>query len=244
MITKVTGFIVSTTDYGETSLVIQLFTKEYGLIGVMGKAVKSFKSKLRALTMRFTYGYFYIYYKEGKLSILKEVDVINPFRRIHQDIALISYMNYISDLSSQVYKESENEIVFDLMISTLIKMDQGFDPAVLSSILEVKYLPLLGVGLNLDGCVRCGSKVNIVTIDGDLGGLVCKNCYQKEKIVKPKTIQLLRMFYYVDIKNIAKLNIKKENEEEIDHFLMTYYSRYTGLYLNSKDFLKKLNSLS
>lgn len=243
MITKVTGFIVNTFEHGETSLVIHLLTKEYGLISVMGKGVKSLKSKLRALTMRFTYGYFYLYYKEGKLSTLKEVDLIDGFSNIHKDITLISYLNYLSDLSTQVYKESESNIIFDLMITAITKINEGLDPAVISNILEIKYLPFLGVGINLDECVSCGKKTEIVTIDGDKGGYICKSCYRNERIVSKKTIQLLRMYYYVDLKSINKLDIKKEISLEIDQFLMTYYSRYTGMYLQSKEFIKKLNQL-
>ncbi len=244
MLEKVTGLIVHTTNYGETSLVIQLFTKEHGLIGVMGKGVKSLKSRLRSFVMPFTYGYFYIYYKEGKLSILKDVDIINPFSLIHQDITFIAYLNYISELSVQVYKESESEAIFSMMITAILKINEGLDPAVITNILEIKYLPFLGVGINLDECVSCGSKTGIVTIDGDKGGLLCKNCYRNEKLVKPKTIKLLRMYYYVDLKSISQLDIKKEFTDEINQFLMSYYNRYTGMYLQSKDFLKKMNQLN
>ena len=91
MIEKVTGFIIYTSPFRETSLVLQLFTKEHGMISVMAKGVKSLKSPLRALTLPFTYGNFYLYYKEEKMSILKDVDVINPFFHIHENILLMSY---------------------------------------------------------------------------------------------------------------------------------------------------------
>lgn len=241
MIEKLEGVIVRTTSYGETSLVLEIFTKEKGLIGVMAKGVKSLKSKLRASTMKFTYGFFYVYYKEGKLSILKDVDVINPLQVIHQDITLIGYLNYIVELSVQVFKESENSDIFPLMMATILKMNEGYDSLILVNILETKCLPYLGVGLNLNGCMRCGSTHNIVTIDGDVGGLICKNCYQNEKLVKTKSIQLLRIYEKISISSISKLDIKEENTKEINEFLNTYYNRYTGMYLQSKDFLKKLS---
>ena len=241
MIEKLEGVIVRTTSYGETSLVLEIFTKEKGLIGVMAKGVKSLKSKLRASTMKFTYGFFYVYYKEGKLSILKDVDVINPLQVIHQDITLIGYFNYIVELSVQVFKESENSDIFPLMMATILKMNEGYDSLILVNILETKCLPYLGVGLNLNGCMRCGSTHNIVTIDGDVGGLICKNCYQNEKLVKTKSIQLLRIYEKISISSISKLDIKEENTKEINEFLNTYYNRYTGMYLQSKDFLKKLS---
>ena len=82
VITKVEGFILNTTNYGESSLVINILTKEYGIIGLMAKGAKSIKNKLHALTMKFTYGFFYIYYKENKLSILSDVDIIESFKNI------------------------------------------------------------------------------------------------------------------------------------------------------------------
>ena len=52
------------------------------------------------------------------------------------------------------------------------------------------------------------------------------------------------MYYYVDLKSISQLDIKKEFTDEINQFLMSYYNRYTGMYLQSKDFLKKMNQLN
>ena len=92
VITKVEGFILNTTNYGESSLVINILTKEYGIIGLMAKGVKSIKNKLHALTMKYTYGFFYIYYKENKLSILSDVDIIDNFKNIHSDIIKIIYV--------------------------------------------------------------------------------------------------------------------------------------------------------
>lgn len=241
MITKVTGIILNTVPYKETSLVLNILTKEYGLIGVMARGVKSIKSPLRALVMPYTYGFFYIYYKEDKMSNLKEVDVINSFSFLHSDIKLLYYLSFHTSLAYQVYKESKSKKVYDLLISILIKMNEGLDPEVLTHIFEIKCLPLLGVGIILDSCVKCGNQKDIVTIDGDAGGYICKRCYTNERIVSLKTIQLLRMYLYIDIPTISRLNIKSEIKEEIDLFLNIYYNRYTGMYLKNKDFLKSIN---
>ncbi len=243
MITKVEGFILSEVEYGETSKVINVLTKEYGLLGIMCKGVKSLKSKLRALTMRFTYGFFYIYKKDNKLSILKDVDIIDPLKNIHQDITLISYVNYITELTHQVLKECNDQKIYDLLIETIKKIEQKLDPMVLTNILELKYLDYLGVGLNLNGCVHCGNTNDIITIDGDIGGYLCKNCLTNEKVVSLKAVKMLRMYYYVDIQNIQKLDISSEVTNDINQFLTKYYDRYTGLYLKSKNFLEKLKNL-
>ncbi len=55
---------------------------------------------------------------------------------------------------------------------------------------------------------------------------------------------MIRMFYYVDIKNITKLEVSNKIISEINHFLTDYYDRYTGLYLKSKEFLYKIKQIS
>ena len=243
MLKEVEGFIFKETPYGETSKIISVFTKEYGLISIMCKGAKSIKSKDRALTLRFTYAKFNIYYKENKLSLFKSADIIKPLKNINSDIVLISYLSYLVDLTTQVLKQSNDEAIYEDFINTVLKLEDGLDPLVLMNILELKFLDYLGVGINLNECIICGSKTNIATIDGDKGGYICLNCLTDERIVSKKVIQMLRMYYYVNIKSISKLDVDNSTKNEINFFLDMYYDRYTGLYLKSKDFLKNLASL-
>ena len=240
MLLEVEGFILSETPYGETSKIINVLTKEKGLIGIMAKGAKSMKSALRASTQVFNYGVFSIYFKDGKLSTLANVDIINPLKSIRSDLTKISYLTYISELTSQVIKQT-NEDVFDMFINIVLKMEDNLDPVILTNILELKYLPLLGVGLNLDSCIKCGNKTNIVTIDASYGGLICKDCFQNEIIVDKKVIQLIRMYYYVDIKSIGSINVKEEYKQTINKFISDYYDSFTGLYVYSKKFLEQLS---
>ncbi len=238
MLKEIEGIITREIPYGETSKIIHVYTAN-GIISIMCKGAKQLKSPFRATTLKFTYGKFNVYYKENKLSTLKSVDIINPLSKIKNDITLLSYINYITELTMQVIKQTTDNLYEDYL-NAILKIENNLDPLVITNILEIKYLDYLGVGLNLDSCVSCGSKANIITIDGDRGGYICSKCYQQELIVDKKAIELLRMYYYVDIKSISKLKISDKVKNEINYFLNTYYDRYTGLYLKSKDFLKKL----
>ena len=238
---EIEGFILNEKPYGETSKIINLFTKEKGVIGIMCKGAKSMKSPLRSSSQSFTYGVFNLHFKDGKLSILKSVDIINPLKNIRSDLTKISYVTYLSELTLQVLKQANSKNIYDDFINIVLKIEDNLDPVILTNILELKYLPLLGVGLNLDGCIRCGSQKDIVTIDASYGGLICKNCFQNELIVDKKVIQLLRMYYYVDIKSISTINVKDEYKKTINKFISDYYDSFTGLYVYSKKFLEVLN---
>ena len=242
VLTEVEGFILSEVPYGETSKIINVFTKEYGVIGIMCKGAKSLKSKNRVSTMRLTYAKFNLYFKKEKLSTLVSADIINPLKKIKEDIILISYLSYLTELTSQVIKQSNSSRIYGDFISAILKIEDGLDPLVITNILEIKYLSELGVLFSLDECVICGSKNAIATIDADKGGFVCLNCLTNEVIVDKKVIQMLRMYYYVNISGIANIKIAANIKDTINKFLDIYYERYTGLYLNSKNFLKTLNN--
>lgn len=235
----VEGIIINTKNYGDTSKIIDILTKEYGVIGVMAKGCKSLKSNLRSVTDKLTYGIFTIYFKKDKLSILSEASVINNFSNIKKDIEKISYASFLIDLTNQVYKQCEDNSLYDLLISSLKKINNNFNPLIITNILELKYLEYLGVMPNLDGCSICGSK-NVVTLSSDKGGYLCSKCHTNEPIVSNKAIKLVRMYTLVDIDKIEKLDIKKDIVYEVNNFIDDYYDRYTGLYLKSKTFLKNI----
>lgn len=241
MLLEVDGFVLSETPYGETSRIINVLTKDYGVIGIMCKGAKSLKSKNRVSTMKQSYSKFNIYYKKDKLSTLVSSDIINPLKHTKNDIILVSFLGYLTELTNQVIKQSNNTSnIYDLFIAIILKIEEGLDPLVLTNILEIKYLEYLGVLFNLDECVICGSKKNIVTIDGDKGGYICLNCLTNEIIVDIKVIKMLRMYYYINVSSIKTIKVADSIKNTIKMFLDTYYERYTGLYLSSKDFLKKL----
>lgn len=242
MIEKVEGIVLKERSYSETSKILDVYTKEYGIIGILSKGCKRMKSPLRSTSSKLTYGYFHIHYKKDKLSTLTEVDVINSFKNIKSDITKISYASYLLELAYNVENNISDIEIYNLLINTLEKIEEGLDPLILTYILELKYLNFLGIMPVIDGCAICGSP-NIVTISSNKGGFICKNCLNGEEIVSNKTIKLIRLFYYVDISKISKIDIKPKEIKEIGEFLDSYYDTYSGLYLKSKKFIQELNML-
>ena len=98
----VLGIILKERDYGESSKILDVLTKEYGIIGVISKGSKKLKSTLSGVSTKLTYGTFHIYYKEDKLSTLTGVDIINPFINLKKNIINFGYATYLSDLVFQV----------------------------------------------------------------------------------------------------------------------------------------------
>ena len=242
-IESVEGLVLTETNYSESSKILNVLTKEHGLIGIMSKGCRNPKSKLHGVSRKLIHGIFNIYYKEKGLSTLISVDIINSFSKTVMDLEKISYASFILDLTNQVVKQNDSDEILELVIDTLGKIEEGLNPIALTNILELKLLDYLGVAPNIDSCSHCGSTKNIITLASDSGGYVCKDCYNNEPLVSEKTIKMIRMYYYVDIKNITKLDVSDSVTNEINQFLDDYYDRYTGLYMKSKEFIRKLKQL-
>ena len=237
------GIILTETNYSESSKILNVLTEDRGVIGIMSKGCRSVKSKLRGVSRKLIYGKFHVYYKENGMSTLIGVDLINSFSKTMMDLERISYSSYLLDLTYQVIRQNDDNDIFSLLRDTLLKIEEGLDPLVLSNILELKLLDFLGVRPSIDACSICGSDKGIVTLSSDSGGYVCRNCFNNEGYVSEKTIKMIRLYYYVEIKNISKLDVSSNVSKEINQFLDMYYDRYTGLYLKSKDFIKKISKL-
>lgn len=238
---EVDGFVLTETPYGETSRIINVLTPTHGVIGILCKGAKNIKSKNRVATMKLSYSHFCLKYQENKLSTLISSEVINPLKKIKSDILLVSFLAYLSELTNQVLKQTKeyNEIYNDF-IKVILKIEDGLDPLVLTNILEIKYLEYLGVLFQIDACVLCGSSKEIVTFDPDKGGYICRNCLTNEIVLDIKVIKMIRMYYYINIDTIKEIKVDENIKKTINKYLDLYYDRFTGLYLNSKEFLKKM----
>ena len=238
MYKKIEGIVVSENPFEESSKIIKVFTKE-GIISIIAKGAKRIKSPFFSSTSKFNYGIFNIVYKENTLSKLVDADIQNGFYNIKKDFNKISYATYITELTLQVYKHEAKENIYDLYLASMIKINEGYDPLVISDIIKLKLLDNLGIKPIIDRCVSCGNKTDIVTVSSYLGGFVCKNCLKNEVIVNPKTITLIRGLYYIDISKIKKIDISSNIKKEIDTFINDYYDRYSGIYLKSNILIDK-----
>ena len=242
-IVDVKGLVLNETNYSDSSKILNVLTSEYGLIGIISKGCRNLKSKLRGSSRKLVYGTFHFYYKENGLSTLISIDVINDYPKTIMNLERVVYASYLLDLTRQVVKQSKDSNILPLVVSSLDKIENGLNPAVVTNILELKYLDFLGVSPVVTGCAVCGKTTNIVSLSPTAGGFICKDCYQNEGYYSEKAIKLLQMYYYVDLEKITKIDVNPKVNEEINKFLEDYYDRYTGIYLNSKKMLKNVVKL-
>ena len=108
-IEAVEGIVLSEVNYSESSKILNVLTREYGLIGIMSKGCRNVKSKLRGISNKLSYAKYDISFKKDGMSTLIDGSNIDTLRNIITDIEKVTYLSYILDLTIQVYKHSSSK---------------------------------------------------------------------------------------------------------------------------------------
>lgn len=229
------GIVLNVTNYGETSKILNILSREYGYISVISKGSRNIKSRLMGISLKLVYANFTINYKPRGISILIEGSVINSFKYIMTDLKKMNYANFLVELTKSILKDNNNKEIFEDLKNCLLKINESFNPSLLTNIFLIKLLNFLGVKPNFSECIICGN-TNVLTYDFKTGGMVCNHCYNDTHIFQSNTLKLLKLFQSVDISKIDKLNISSlEVQREINDFINEYYETYTGIYLFKRE---------
>lgn len=133
MLHKTRGVVFRFTRYGETSIIVNVFTEHFGLQSyiVNGARSKSGKGKI-ALFQPLTLLDLVVYYKENASILrLKEVKCLHPYRTLSQDVRKSSIALFINEVMNKTVKEESHagELCAFLMESlvTLDVLEKGVE---------------------------------------------------------------------------------------------------------------------
>ncbi len=235
MIKKIKGIVVKEIAYKDTSKIIEVLTND-GLYSIVAKGSKRVSSPLFLGTTFLSYSEFCIYASD-KISTLKSVDLINGFKNTLKDIVKLGASSYLVNLCMQVYKQNNSNEIYDLLLLGISKIDSGINPLGIVNIIEIKLLKYLGLKLHLDKCVICGGD-EVKSLSLDYSGYLCKNCSKVS--TDRKILKLIKLYDTVDLNKLDSFNVSLDILLKLDRFIEEYYSKYTGLYLESKNFFKSM----
>jgi DNA repair protein RecO (recombination protein O) len=127
MLHKTKGIVFRFTKYGETSIIVTLFTDVFGLQSyiVNGVRSKSGKNKI-ALFQPLTLLELIVYHREhANINRVKEVKCLHPYQSIPFDIKKSSLMMFINEVINKAVKEeSHASDLCNFLIQSFITLDQ------------------------------------------------------------------------------------------------------------------------
>jgi DNA repair protein RecO (recombination protein O) len=185
---KASAIVIRVVDFSESSLVVTLFTREFGKIGALAKGAKRLKSPFEsALDLLALCRIVFLHKTSDALDLLTEAKLLRRFRPFGRDLLNLYAGYYVAELLGELTDENDpHPELFDLADETLAALAVG-ESAVRRVIrFELGMLRILGHIPALETCAECGAAVSTsgrIAFGLLDGGVLCKLCRAGKKQV-------------------------------------------------------------
>jgi DNA repair protein RecO (recombination protein O) len=226
---KDNAFIINKTDYGESDIIITLFSASRGKISCIAKGAKRSRRRFPGSLELFSQISFNGFIKHPlALTRIDECQLLTPYLAIQE--SLKGYLNgcYFLEIINRCAAERQcNRKIFELLgdlftfLST-VPYNRNFNCRI--RLFELQLITLLGFKPELSQCLDCGVKLNhdnlrehSFNFSPQNGGLVCNHCRPRHPAafkVSPGTINLLNQAHRLDNELRNKVNFTPQVEAE------------------------------
>jgi DNA repair protein RecO (recombination protein O) len=243
VIEKTEGIILRKSDYGDSSSIITIYTRDFGKVSAILKGAKSSKSKYGASGDLLNRVEIVLYKKEGRqVQTISQIDLVKHYQYIKDDLEGLKYAGAILELVSVLTLEEENSArLYDGLakILDLIESPQSNKKYMFAKF-YLFFIAELGYKIATDQCIICsktllnGSKL-FFNLDN---GFMCSECGQDHLYHEEFTPELFEKLLCLS----TSKKLVDINSQELDK-IISFLERYISFHVDSFTGLKTLKVL-
>lgn len=220
-------------DSLEADRVFSVFTKDFGRLEIVGRAIRKIASKLRGGIDIFSFSE--IEFVEGKhRKTLTDAVAVKKFKNIVEIPEKMRCAHAISQLADTFIKgQEQDEKILDLLLDAFEKLDSCSEAAT-QYLLVYHYffwnfVAILGYGPNFSACASCNEKLQSsqIVFSHEDGGVLCPACGAKKTqaiIISADAVKLLRLIMKREWSMLIKINISGNLHSSIKKIADGYYN--------------------
>jgi len=239
------GIVFKKEDRFEADRVFSVFTKDFGRVKVIGKAIRKITSKLRSGIEIFSFSEVEFIQGRNKKTLINAV-LINKFNNIFLVPEKLEIAYKISDVLDDLIKgEEKDENIFNLLNDSFNKLDAYSSPINNYSLVYYyffwNFISILGHAPELLQCVLCQQKLNPDSLyfSNNSGGVICKACCSNEKEaieINSDAVKILRLILKKDWDILSRLKIEAKTKGLLQEVSEGYYA-YLLSHYSSKGYI-------
>lgn len=238
------GIILKKVDRGEADQLFTIYTKDFGKLEILGRAIRKISSKLKSGAEIFYLSE--VEFIQGKTyKTLTDAILIDKFENIKKDLKKFKIAHRIASVFDDLIQGQEtDEKIWQLSIEVFQKLNNPDLKAEISNLIYYYFLwnllAILGYEPHLYNCTLCQNKLKTEKLYFNLreGGVICNFCQKSVKLTKsgseeksllptkeisPETIKILRLLLKKDWPILNRLKIESKNLNSLklfsDYFL-------------------------
>jgi DNA repair protein RecO (recombination protein O) len=225
------GLVLKKEDRGETDQLISFYTKDFGKLEILGKAIRKISSKLRSGTNVFYLSE--IEFIQGKAhKTLTDAVLVDKFKNLRKDSKRLAISYKIAEILDDLIKDQEkDEKIWRLVLGTFHKLND-------LTLLPVNYFliyyyflwnlfSVLGYQPEIYKCSFCQKRLepNKIYFSIQEGALICSQCSKKTKgviTVNEGLVKILRIILKKDWLTFKRLKIEDYQKKALKEISENY----------------------
>ncbi|HZV12371.1 MAG TPA: DNA repair protein RecO [Candidatus Kapabacteria bacterium] len=181
MIVKTNAIVLLSRNLRETSKFITIYTEAFGKLTVVAKGVRQKKSKLAGVLEPFNIISVVLYKKENReVHYISSAEIVEPMWQLTTNYDALFAAFGIAELTDvTMHGEEKNPGMYVLLADALRLLAGGVNSAFVFLLFQIRLITLLGYGLVVQECVRCGKSLagaEQLYFHITEGGFLCSDC--------------------------------------------------------------------
>ena len=228
MATTISGWVVKTQEYQESSKLIYVMT-DSGMVSFLARGVRKYNSAFRSVLE--PYQWIEASLTGSGLQSLKEAKRTRDNKSLSLEAS--AYLQHLAEL----FYVLRDTIPFASLVPFFAEIYHNVvtDPEPYSMMLELKLLYLLGVNPVFDKCVICGATERI-GFSIQEGGMVCHEHVSVDMISDQALILSMYQLYIADINQ----ELPKIDAARLRRFLDQYYSYHVHVETTARGWIQQI----
>jgi DNA repair protein RecO (recombination protein O) len=178
---KSKGIVLRSIRYGEADRILDLYTRDAGLVSAIAKGIRRTKSRFGARLEPLSCVDF-VAYQGRTLDTLTQAELLRSFRGVREDLARFdAAARMVGSVRALSGGDEADRRVFNLLyngLDALEEHDSGFEAV--EAAFGLKLSILAGYAPQLDVCSNCATDPEEAPeplyFAPDLGGVLCSGC--------------------------------------------------------------------
>lgn len=244
---KTRGFILTREEIGETSLLLTVYTRDFGKLKLISKGVRTPGEKFISAYELFALDDIVFYERKKKgFYLLSQCELINFFPEVREALDRLSYAIYFVELLNSVTQAGdENFKLYELLLNCLELLSGRASPKRVTRIFEIRLLTLLGLMPRLKSCVNCGrvSEKGRARFSLSSGGVLCERCFARDRKAGPLlagTINFISDIENLPFDRIKRIKVTKRVGGEVERLLKSFINYHLDIRPKSMAFMEKI----
>jgi DNA repair protein RecO (recombination protein O) len=247
-ILKSQAIILSSIRWKESSKILTLFSREWGLIKVIARGVLRKNNPVSGIVETMNLVDIFISSKQSRsLQIMTDIDLVDSFIQTRADLTKLSFSLGVLELIRQTIGEHHSDtIFFDFTIYILQSIKDAKNEEFVFVYFLLKLISFLGFKPNFSECSVCGKNPGSghFFFSSEKGTSYCSECAEGtslfQKLSEEEMIFLFNLQKFPH-RRINEFKYKLESRFNFIQFLLDYLSFHQGhnIRLQSLNLVKK-----